>query len=193
MSETSVVAQDLFSEIADTGYYPDLVTDCFKTLLGGEAVRSYFLHHEATFDQDRLRRHMTVLALTERRLVITHVDEHSEPDAEPGDTKASASTEAVRIDKIESVVVSRLVDDPANYVPGSLPAEAVLTIGWGAVGRIDIEQASCADPTCDADHGFSGAMTNDDFSLRVSDAADGSDRVAKFLDFAESLSRATAQ
>ena len=55
------------------------------------------------------------------------------------------------------------------------PAEAVMTIGWGGVSRIDLEPAGCADPQCDADHGYTGVLAPDDFSLRVSAAADGKD------------------
>jgi hypothetical protein len=69
----------------------------------------------------------------------------------------------------------------------------VLTIGWGAVSRIDLEPASCGDPECDADHGYTGTASNDDFSLRVSEAADGADTVLRTLDFARSLSEATAR
>jgi hypothetical protein len=67
----------------------------------------------------------------------------------------------------------------------------VLTIGWGGVGRIDLEPAGCGDPQCDADHGYTGVLASDDFSLRVSAAADGSDAVGGLLDFAASLSAAS--
>ena len=53
----------------------------------------------------------------------------------------------------------------------------MLTIGWGGVGRIDLEPAGCADPECEADHGYTGVLTSDDFSLRVSAAAEGPEAV----------------
>jgi hypothetical protein len=68
----------------------------------------------------------------------------------------------------------------------------VLTIGWGAVSRIDLEPAACTDPSCDADHGYTGTASNDDLSVRVSEAADGADVVAQVLQFAGALSQATA-
>jgi len=68
----------------------------------------------------------------------------------------------------------------------------VRTIGWGAVSRIDLEPASCGDPSCDADHGYTGTASNDDLALRVSEAADGAEVVAQTLTFAASLSEATA-
>jgi len=80
----------------------------------------------------------------------------------------------------------------ANPASGAQPpVEAVLTIGWGGVGRIDLEPAGCSDPECDADHGYTGVLASDDFSLRVSAAADGKDAVGGLLSFATSLSTAT--
>ena len=52
-----------------------------------------------------------------------------------------------------------------------------MTIGWGGVSRVDLEPAGCNDPQCDADHGYTGVLASDDFSLRVSAAADGADAV----------------
>ena len=57
-----------------------------------------------------------------------------------------------------------------------------MTIGWGGVSRIDLEPAGCSDPECDADHGYTGVLAGDDFSLRVSAAAEGADAVAGLLD-----------
>jgi hypothetical protein len=59
------------------------------------------------------------------------------------------------------------------------------------VSRLDLEPATCGDPECDADHGYTGTMAADDFSLRVSAAADGPDAVPNLLSFAESLSART--
>ena len=36
------------------------------------------------------------------------------------------------------------------------------------MSRIDLEPASCGDPPCDADHGYTGTASNDDLALRVS-------------------------
>jgi hypothetical protein len=71
--------------------------------------------------------------------------------------------------------------------------EVVLTVGWGAVSRIDIEPATCDDPECEADHGYTGNLTGDDFSLRLSTAADGGAAVLRLLEFARTLSAATTQ
>jgi hypothetical protein len=80
----------------------------------------------------------------------------------------------------------------ANPTSGPTPpAEVVMTIGWGGVSRVDLEPAGCNDPECEADHGYTGVLSADDFSLRVSAAADGADAVAGLLSFVESLSART--
>jgi hypothetical protein len=189
MTETLVAR--LRGDIERSGYYPDLVSDALETALAGETLSSYVVHHEATFDRDQLRRHVTVLALTPTRLIVGHTDEHG-PDDTSTVPYASASTEAVRLERVDSVVVTRVVAEPETHRPGGPAREVVLTIGWGAVSRIDLEPAGCSDPECEADHGYTGTSSNDDLSLRVSEAADGPDVVRQALVFASALSEATA-
>jgi hypothetical protein len=153
------------------------------------------VHHEPTIDErDEVRRHVTVLVLTPSRLILAHTDEHAPDDMLPA-PYTSSSTEAVTLSAVRSVVVNRMVADPASAGrAGSPPAanEVVLTIGWGAVARVDLEPAACADPDCEADHGYTGLLTSDDFSLRVSAAAEGPEAVANLLNFADALSAHTA-
>jgi hypothetical protein len=132
-----------------------------------------------------------VLVLTPTRLIVGHTDEHGPDDTCPH-PYASASTEAVRLEKVDSVVVTRVAANPATHQAGGPMREVVLTIGWGAVARIDLEPAGCGDSECDADHGYTGTASNDDLSLRVSEAADGSEVVSQTLAFAAALSEATA-
>lgn len=178
-------------DLEKSGYYPDLVDDSLKTALGDEELVDFVVHHEATFDREELRRHATVLALTPTRLILQHTDEHPADDNYP-QPYATSVTEAVRLTAIASVAVTRVVPGPERYAPNSnSAAEAVLTIGWGAVKRLDLEPASCGDPQCEADHGYAGTAASDDLSLRFSAAGDGPDAVQRALAFAEALSRAT--
>jgi hypothetical protein len=88
---------------------------------------------------------------------------------------------------------TRLVPDPAAYVPGvTLPSEVMLTIGWNVLSHLEIEPAHCGDESCEADHGYLGTITADDFSLRVSQDADGEEAVQQLLSFVKVLSDATA-
>jgi hypothetical protein len=181
-------ADDLRTEIDRTGYYPEVVADCVASAVAGEKVSSFFLHHEPTFDRDEVRRHLSVLVLTPTRLILAHTDEHAGDDLLP-EPYTSTSTEAIALSAVKSVVVTRMITNPAAG-PGQA-AEAVLTLGWGGAGRLDLEPAGCQDPQCDADHGYTGGFSSDDFSLRVSAAAEGADAVSSLLAFAESLSALT--
>jgi len=191
MADTST-RDGLRLAIQQAGYYPNLVADTLETALAGEPVHSYVVHHEPHFDRDELRRHVSVLVLTPTRLVVGHTDEYPSDESHPL-PYATTSTEAVPLDRVSSVVVSRTVTSPASYQTGDPAREVVLTVGWGAMSRVDLEPAGCGDPDCEADHGYTGALTSDDFSLRISEAADGGSRVEDMLTFARSLSAATVQ
>ena len=190
-------SEELRTAIEKSGYYPDVVADAVGAAIAGERVDAFLVHHEPTIDErDEVRRHITVAALTPTRLILGHTDEHAPDDLLP-EPYTSSSTEAVTLSAVRSVVVNRMVANPASYAGRPIPApganEAVLTVGWGGVGRIDLEPAGCADPDCEADHGYTGVVASDDFSIRVSAAADGTDAVASLLAFAEALSARTAR
>ena len=193
MSNVRATADGLWSAIERSGYYPGLVSDAVSSALGDEAVVSYVVHHDALFDPAmEVRRHMTVLVLTPTRLVHSHTDEN--PAESPGEhSQAETTTEAVQFSRISSVAVTRVVPDPASYVPSvTMPSEVVLTIGWNVLHRLELEPAHCGDENCEADHGYSGTISADDLSLRVSEAADGEDAIRQVLEFASALAEATS-
>jgi Family of unknown function (DUF5998) len=194
MTDTRAAAGGMISAIERSGYYPGLVADAVSSAVGAEQVVSYVVHHDAHFDPGmEVRRHMTVLALTPTRLVFSHTDEYPADETDP-DSRAQAetSTEAVRFSRISSVALTRAIPDPASYVPGvTMPSEVVLTIGWNALSHIELEPAHCGDDNCEADHGYTGTVTADDLTLRVSEAADGEAAVRQVLAFAQALAAAT--
>jgi hypothetical protein len=188
-------SDELRSAIDASGYYPDVVADAVFSALAGETVEAHLVHHEPTIDErDEVRRHVTVLVLTPTRLILTHTDEHAPDDVLPA-PYTSTTTEAIALAAVRSVVVNRMVANPAAYESqrGRRPAasEAVVSIGWGAVNRVDLEPAGCSDPACEADHGYTGVIGSDDFSLRVSAAAEGPEAVSELLAFADALSGRT--
>ncbi len=193
MRETRVTAEGMRAAIERSGYYPGLITDAVTSALGTEPVTAFVVHHDAIFDPGmEVRRHMTVLALTPSRLVFSHTDEHPAEDADTR-PRAETSTEAIRFSKVASVALTRVVPDPESYVAGvTMPTEVMLTIGWNVLSHVELEPAHCGDESCEADHGYVGTITADDFSLRVSEAADGEQAVRQVLDFARALSDATA-
>ena len=193
MRDTRAAAEDLRAAIERTGYYPGLVTDAVASALGSEPVMAYVVHHDAIFDPAmEVRRHITVLVLTPSRLIYSHTDEH--PGEEKEAPSAETSTEAVRFSRIQSVAITRVVPDPASYISGvTTPTEVMLAIGWNVLSHVELEPAHCGDESCDADHGYTGTITTDDLTLRVSEAADGAEGVTQVLAFAEALSSATAR
>jgi hypothetical protein len=194
MRETRVTTEGLRAAIELSGYYPGLITDAVTDSLGKEPVTAFVVHHDAIFDPGmEVRRHMTVLALTPTRLLYSHTDEH--PPEEPGDVmRAETHTEAVRFSRVSSVSLTRVIPDPASYVPGvTLPSEVIMTIGWNVMSHLELEPAHCGDSSCEADHGYIGTITADDLTLRLSEAADGEEGVRQVLAFVAALSEATAR
>ena len=192
-NRTTDRSRDLRSAIEASGYYPDVVADAVFAAVAGEPVEAHLVHHEPTIDErDEVRRHVTVLVLTPSRLILAHTDDHAPDDMLPS-PYTSSTTEAVAVSSIRNVVVSRMVtESDSRRSRNAAAAEAVLTIGWGASGRIDLEPAMCSDPNCEADHGYTGLVASDDFSLRVSAAAEGPGAVRDLLDFAAALSARTS-
>lgn len=184
--------RNLRQEIEACGYFPDLVEDAITMALADEELLDFVVHHEPTFNGDEIHRHVTVLALTPTRLLVGHTDDHHDdpPGAGPS---AAASTESVPLAKIDTVVLTRVVPNPETFTARRPQVvETWLTVGWGTMRRLDLEQASCEDPECTADHGYTGSLVGDDLTVRMSAAADGADRVDRLTRFSSALQRAAA-
>ena len=190
-SAASGLPKQLRADIERAGYYPELVCDVLDVALAGEPVRSFLVHPETTFDRDEVRRHVTVLVLTPSRLVVAHADDH-EPDALSPEPYASANTEAVALHVVRSVMLTHAVTRPEQHRSGTTPRELTLSIGWGTINRIDLEPAGCADPDCEADHGYTGSSTAEDITVRLSSDAEGAEAVQAAVGFARAVSAATA-
>jgi hypothetical protein len=185
--------KELRADIDACGYFPELVEDAIMIAVADEDLIDFVVHHEPTFNQNEIHRHVTVLALTPTRLIVGHTDDHPAEEPMTG-TFAAASTESVSLSKIDTVVLTRVVAQPEEYSLGSPDvSETWLSVGWGAVRRVDLELATCSDPQCEADHGYTGTLVGDDLTVRMSAAADGADRVARLISFAISLQRATSR
>ena len=106
-------ALDLRDAIDRTGYYPEVVADGVDAAVAGEDVVDFYVHHEPTFEHDEVRRHLTVVVLTPSRLILAHTDEHAGDDLLP-EPYTSTSTEAITLSSVRSVVVTRMVANPAK-------------------------------------------------------------------------------
>lgn len=183
---TITLPEELTTEIERAGYHPAIVADVIKAAIGTEVPGIHLVHQETTFDQNVIRRHVTVLVVTATRLVIVHADDHDDPMGR--DSVATATSESIPLTAIRGVMLTHVVPNPGQYTPGSLGREVTLTIGWGTVSRIDLLPAACSDPNCEADHGYDGTITADDIALRISAEADGPDALARAMHFARGLS-----
>jgi hypothetical protein len=193
MEHMPLLPEMLSRRIEDSGYYPEFVVDVLDVALGGEQVRSHLVHAETTFDVETIRRHLSVVALTATRLIFVHADDHGGDEDHTPQSHGIATTESVPLTAIRTVMVTHVVPEPEKYQAGKLGRELTLTIGWGAVGRLDLEPASCGDPQCEADHGYTGSITGDDLSLRISADAEGEEALREAIDFAKVLSATTAK
>ena len=111
-------------------------------------------------------------------------------DPSTGRPHAFATTESVSLRRIHSVLLSYGVADPAG---DALMDELTIGIHWGSASRIDLEPAGCADPECEADHGYAGVLTPDDLVVRLTAAGDGVRRLEQAQAFAAALSAAVAR
>ncbi len=187
MSQT--LSDELRADIAACGYFPELIADAVALALGPEEERAHLVQHEATFNRDEIHRHLSVFVLTPTRLLGAHTDEAGEGGASVG---AATTTESVPLRGLNSVAVTQVVDHPERYGRGRSPlVETWLSVSWGTMRRLDLEPAHCGDPSCEADHGYTGSLAGDDLTVRMSAAADGADQVAKLVRFGTALQLAT--
>lgn len=175
--------------VAAAGYYPALANAVLHRAIGDEPVRAHFVHAETTFDDREVRRHMTVLVLTDARLIRVHMDDGAGHGAD-STHEAQATVESAALSRVSTMALTYVVHHPEDFVEGDLPSEVVLAVGWGIHSRVELEPATCGDENCEADHGYTGGITGDDTMVRVSAIADGGDAVRALEDFAATLQRA---
>ena len=178
---------ELVHQINDCGFFPQLVIDSVRMTLGEEPVEGFLVQHEATFVHEGVSRHMSVLVLTATRLIVSHTDENHD---DPAGASAISSTESVPLRLLGAVALSRVVAHPERFgTKGAQVIETWLSMSWQTVRKVDLEPASCADPTCDGDHGYTGSSVAEDMVIRMSPTADGERNVAQLAAFGTALQR----
>lgn len=176
--------------VAVAGYYPALASSVLRSAIRDESVIAHFVHAETTFDDREVRRHMTVLVVTDSRLIRVHMDDGAGHTAAGAAHEASATVETALLSGISNMAMTHVVHHPEDFADGDAPGELVLAVGWGVHSRVELEPATCGDDNCDADHGYTGGITGDDTLVRVSAIADGVETVRALEDFAATLQRA---
>ncbi|MGO4383904.1 DUF5998 family protein [Specibacter sp. RAF43] len=182
----NTTGRDLEASLQRAGFYPRLVSDVVNDALDGQDCLAHLVHVETHFDRTEVHRHITVLVLTEEMLVITHVDDQQLDDAGE-QIVAQVSTESVPVRQIRSVVLSYTYAQPQDYKPSDPARELTVSIAWSGGQRIELLPASCGDPNCDADHGYTGTTAQEDIALRISAEAEGLQAVADAKSFARAL------
>lgn len=180
----SALPTDLLRELESAGYFPQTAGAGVQRALRSAPLLGYLVRPEATFDGAEVRRHLTVLALTARHLIITHLDDDSADELNP--SQVVATSERVRLSQVRTTGISQVFDSDGSRVLGR-EAEVTLGISWGGANRVDLERAWCEDPECQADHGYTGSMSPADLALRVSALADGESAVRATLAFHDQL------
>ncbi|PYI67576.1 hypothetical protein CVV68_08975 [Arthrobacter livingstonensis] len=182
----NTTGRDLASTLQRAGFYPRLVQDVVNDAMDGQECLAHLVHLETHFDRTEVHRHITVLVLTEEMLVITHVDDQQLDDAGE-QVVAQVSTESVPVGQIRSVVLSYIYAQPQDYKPSDPARELTVAIAWSGGQRVDVGPAACGDPSCDADHGYTGTIAQEDIALRISAEAEGLQAVADAKAFARAL------
>ena len=177
----TALPNELRDAIVASGYFPDFVATTVAQAIGDEEVVDALVHHEATFNATELHRHVTVLVLTPTRFIAAHTDDGEHPHVQ----QALTTVETVGLRNIRSVALTQVAAHPEKFGRGRNGAtETWLVVNWGAVRRQEVEPATCGDPNCDADHGWTVQDVADDLTVRISAAADGEAAVANHKTFA---------
>lgn len=167
---TATLPAGLHEELLRSGYFPQTAASCLERSLRGATVEAYLVRPETTFDGAEVRRHLTVLVLTARHLLIAHLDDDQADELNP--SQVVVTTERVRLSRIVSVGLNQVFDSEGSTVGGH-EAEVTIGVTWGGSRRVELERGWCEDPDCQADHGWSGTVAPSDIALRVSALADG--------------------
>lgn len=182
-------ATELNESITRAGFYPELVKAAVADGLLGFEPHAQLVHLETHIDNAEIHRHITVLALAADFLLVAHLDDQ-QMDEEGDSIVAHVNVETLPVSAVKSVGLSYSYPQPQNYEAGEHPAEVSLSISWTGGQRLDLQPAQCPDPTCTADHGYTGVAASEDIMLRVSAPADGAQAVENARNFAGYLRRA---
>lgn len=178
----------LDASLVRAGFYPDLVAHAIAVELEGRTPDAHLVHVDTHFDYEEIHRHITVLVVADDVMLAVHLDDHA-ADPAGHSVLAQVATEMVPLRAIESVLITTGHATPERYRPTDPVAEVTLGVQWAGGQRLDLQPAGCADPQCDADHGYTGTSVREDLVIRVAADAEGQGAVDAALAFARTLRR----
>lgn len=176
----------LDESISKLGFYPELVKDAVADGLLGRDADAHLVQLETHFDKAEFHRHITVLALTGSWLLVAHLDDQQFDESGEA-VVAHVNVETLPVSAINALTLSYSYPQPQDFVPGQPASEISLMIAWTGGQRIDVQPADCPDPTCTADHGYTGVAPREDVVMRISATADGAEMVEQARTFARAL------
>ena len=168
---------DTWTRIERSGFYPKAVERALRRALGAADPLATLCQVDTGFDRGSVFRHLTVASLTERAIVQLHVDEM-------GGGSATIATAVHRVADIAGYSTMEVYTDPENATGLS---EMTIALDLKGARRLELETARCDDPTCMADHGFTGSSFPDDMTFRVSATVDGQDALEEAAEFVDHL------
>ncbi|MCL2803841.1 MAG: DUF5998 family protein [Micrococcales bacterium] len=171
-------------ELDKVGYFPDLVEGMIDLALACEQPTSFLVVPESTLGEGTIGWHVTFLAITPTRLVVVHIDD---ADLVDGKTTAASTSTAAKLESIKQVRVSQMIDNPAEYSGPDHDRLLTVSVSWGMATSIEVEPAGCADPGCEADHGWQGTASTEDAGFTVSTDVNGPELVVAAMEFTRRL------
>ena len=143
-TDANLLPAELTAAIERAGYHPAIVSDG-PGRVGREPVVAHLVHQETTFGARGDPSHITVLGLTESRLLIVHADDHTRTIRMVRST-GHRQSESVPLRDVRGVMLTHVVPDPAELCAGILGSRAHAHPRVGAVKRVDLFPGGCADP-----------------------------------------------
>lgn len=174
--------------VTENRFYERLVLHSLTNLRGNRELEAFLLDSSTSFENDGLVRQQLILMLTQTDLMVCYIEEIADlPDS---DSKLRISTEIVPIQKLGPFQVQRYYSNPGRF--GSADSylnEVVLSLSWTRTQAIDIGPASCDDPECTNEHGYTGQSRLGDYSAKYSRKLDNQYWIEHAEKFATTLER----